>query len=278
MRTKTRTPQEERYMVPVVRSTFRILEELSESGTLRLSEISHRTGLAKSTVFRVLRSLDSLGYVLRDPEQREYALSPNLAELARPVAWSEPLRRISLPYMLELRQKFGETVNLGEIKLDRVVYLEVLPSEHALSVNERKGDWVYAHTSALGKAILAFSVPELVATIVSHRSLPALTPNTITDPRRFQEELERVRQQGYATDMQETNMLACCVAAPILDKHGIAIAAISISGAAVRFDPNSRAVQRALMRATQRISRHFGWEPAPLRRGKSRAGVSVPAA
>lgn len=265
-------------MVPVVRSTFRILEELSESGTLRLSEISHRTGLAKSTVFRVLRSLDTLGYVLRDPDQREYALSPNLADLARPVAWSEPLRRISIPYMLELRQKFGETVNLGEIKLDRVIYLEVLPSEHALHVNERKGDWVYAHTSALGKAILAFSLPELVATIVNQRSLPALTPNTITDPKRFHEELEHVREQGYATDIQETNMLACCIAAPILDKHGMAIAALSVSGAAVRFDPNSRAVQKALTRATQRISRQFGWEQpvGASRRPKARAG-SMPA-
>lgn len=256
---KNSSANESKYMVPVLRSTFQIMEELSQTGALKLNQITLRTGLPKSTVFRILRSLDQLGYILYDEEGKEYSLSPNLAELGRSVAWSEPLRKIALPQMLDLRRRFGETVNLGEVHLDRAVYLEVIPSEHPLDFDERRGSWVYVHASSLGKAILAFSHPEFVETVVSDRTLPALTPNTIVNPRDFLKELEQVRKQGYAFDLQEVNMLGNCVAAPIRDRHGTAVAAISISGPAARFKPKSPKVVEAVQRAAKKISKHFGW-------------------
>jgi IclR family transcriptional regulator, acetate operon repressor len=251
-----------RYLVPVVRSTFRILEELSSSGSLNLNEVTVSTGVPKSTVFRILSTLHHLGYVVRDEAKRTYAISPNLADLANDTASAEALRHAALPYMLSLRDEFGETVNLGRLHLDKVVYLEVVPSEYALRLNERPGASVWAHASAMGKCILADAPLDVVAAILDHRKLPALTPHTITDAEEFRHELRRVKERGYAFDREETTLLATCVAAPIRDAPGRAVAGMSISGPCSRFNPrrDKRAVA-GLLRAVAAISQQCSRRP-----------------
>jgi len=225
-----------RYLVPVLVSAFRILNELSHCGGLGLHEVTRRTGIPKSTVFRILSTLHHLGYILRD-EERIYRVSHSLASLASELSLSENLRRLARPHLLHLRDQFGETVNLGQLQLDKVVYLEVIPSEYALRLHERPGAAVPFHASALGKAILAFSPGDVVRGLLEGRALPALTSNTITAPVAFLRELSRVRRQGYALDREETMLLATCVGAPILDARGQALAALSISGPSSRFQP-----------------------------------------
>jgi len=262
-----------RYLVPVVRSTFRILEELSRSGGLNLNEITVRTRVPKSTVFRILSTLHHLGYVLRDEGSRSYAISPNLADLANDTASAEALRHTALPHMLGLRDEFGETVNLGHLQLDKVIYLEVVPSEYALRLNEKPGAKVWAHASALGKCILADAPLEVVAGILDHRKLPALTPHTITDAGEFRRELRRVKERGYAFDREETTLLATCVAAPIRDAQGRAIAAMSISGPCSRFNPRrDKRVVEGLLRAADAISQQCNRRPEmSVARPKTRA-------
>jgi len=252
-----------RYLVPVVRSTFQILEELSRAGSLNLNEITIRTGVPKSTVFRILTTLHHLDYVLRDESKRAYAISPNLADLANDTASAEALRHAALPYMIGLRDEFGETVNLGRLHLDKVVYLEVVPSEYALRLNERPGASVWAHASALGKCVLAEAPLDVVAGILDHRKLPALTPHTITDAEEFRRELRRVRERGYAFDREETTLLATCVAAPIRDAQGRPVAAMSISGPCSRFNPRrDKHVVGGLLRAVRALSPHAARTPA----------------
>lgn len=243
-------------MVPVVESTFRILEELARTGPIGLNEVTQRTALAKSTVFRVLSTLNELGYVVRS-ETRTYSIGYAMADLAGDNLQTEAIRRASLPHMLELRNRFGETVNLGQLQLDKVVYVEVVPSEYALRLHERHGATVPLHASALGKAILAFSDEAFAADILSG-DLLALTPNTITDAEQVLRELKRIRDRGYALDKGEISSLATCVAAPILNEQRRAIAAISISGPASRFNPvkNSDVVDN-LMKVADQISRQI---------------------
>lgn len=243
-----------RYSVPVVKSTFRILEELSRSNVLNLNELTVRTGIPKSTVFRVLSTLVGMGYVLRDPN-RAYMLSRKLSELVNDSAWVETLRRSALPAMLRLRDAYGETVNLGFLQFDKVVYLEVVPSEFALRLHERPGATVHAHASAIGKAILAFSAPGILESTITEQQLEKLTPNTIITIREFKAEIQRVKRKGVAFDREETSPLATCVGVPILDKNGFAIAAISISGPASRFQPKSGSpVIISLQKAAQEIA------------------------
>lgn len=244
-----------KYSVPVVRSTFRILEELGRAELLGLSEITQRTGISKSTVFRILSTLQELGYVLRDAD-RIYRISPTLAQLAGEEAAGEALRRLALPYMLQLRDKYGETVNLGVRYFDKITYLEVVPSEFALRLEEVRGASVPVHASALGKAILAFSPRSAVESLVRGRPLERITPNTVCDPEEFLAELKRVNNAGFAFDRGEGSVLAICVGAPILDAQGNALAALSISGPAQRFRPKKDSpVIASLLNVTTEISR-----------------------
>jgi DNA-binding IclR family transcriptional regulator len=244
-------------MVPVVRSTFRILEELSKSGALALNEVTQRTGISKSTVFRILTTLTQLGYVVRD-SGRSYYVSQAMGDLVTAEAGTEAIRRAALPQMLALRDQYGETVNLGQLEFDKVAYVEVVPSEYALRLHERPGATVCLHASALGKAILAFSDEELASSLILGRELQMFTRNTITDPEELRSELKRVRERGYAFDRGETSLLATCVAAPILNASGTAVAAISISGPTSRFNPRKDAgVIESLLKATSAISRQL---------------------
>lgn len=246
-----------KYSVPVVRSTFRILEALSRSELLGLREVTQETGIPKSTVFRILSTLVELGYVTRDPH-RNYRISPNLSTLVSDEAGTEELRRLALPLMLDLRDKYGETVNLAVQQSDKVTYVEVVPSEFALRLQESRGASVPAHASALGKAILAFSPQPAVRDLVLSHKLESVTEHTISDPAEFFAELKRVRHAGFAFDRGEGSMLAVCIGAPILDGDGNALAAMSISGPASRFNPKKDApVIRSLVRGTMELSHAF---------------------
>jgi len=245
------------YSVPVVRSTFGILEALSRADHLGLREVTEMTGVPKSTVFRVLSTLVDLGYVTRDAN-RNYRISPRLGHLVSDEAKTEELRRLALPLMLELRDKFGETVNLGVQQLEKVTYLEVVPSEFALRLQESRGASVPVHASALGKAILAFSPQDSVDHFIRGYKFERVTEHTIVDPDEFLTELKRVRNQGFAFDRGEDSLLAVCIGAPILGADGSALAAMSISGPASRFNPqkDSPAIS-SLMKATMKLSRTF---------------------
>lgn len=259
----------EKYMVPVLLSAFRTLKELSKAGPLPLNELTRRTNISKSTVFRILTTLHHLGYVIRDG-QRNYHVSQNLASLVSGESNSDLLRQAALPCMLQLRDGYGETVNLGRLQLDKVVYIEVVPSEFALRLSEWPGAQVAVHASALGKAILAFSPAGFAEGILRSRELPILTSKTIVDPEKLMAELRHVKARGYAFDRGETSMFATCVAAPILDAYGKSIAAMSISGPTSRFNPRRESpVLASLMKAAGQISRQLRERPAALDRSLS---------
>jgi IclR family KDG regulon transcriptional repressor len=244
-----------KYSVPVVRSTFQILEELSRSELLGLREVTQRTGIPKSTVFRILSTLVDLGYVTREAN-RNYRISPTLSRLVSDEAVTEAIRRLALPLMQKLRDEYGETVNLGVRYSDKVTYLEVVPSEFALRLQESRGASVKAHASALGKAILAFSPPDAVQEFIRNHELERVTQHTIANPDELLAELKRVRNTGYAFDRGEGSMLAVCIGAPILDSNGNAIAAMSISGPASRFNPRKDSpVVASLTRSTKDLAR-----------------------
>ena len=253
-RSKSLPSNPSRYLVPVVVSTFRLLDRLSGHTTASLHELSTTTGIPKSTVFRLLATLQHLDIVKRDETSKVYRLSAKSPGQALGLPGTEALRRAALPYMLDLRNEFGETVNLGYLQHDRVVYIEVVPSEFALRLSERPGASVEAYCTALGRSILAFSAEGVAASIVGKKMLPTVTPHTMVEPQLILEELARIRQQGYAVESEEGALQATCLGAPILDAQGLAVAALSISGPTHRFSPlANKKLLRALRRATREI-------------------------
>lgn len=251
-------PTSARYVIPVVRNTFQIISELAQTEALTLNEAARRTGIPKSTAFRILATLLHLGVAVRDAEHKTYRLGRMLGELTRENATTETLRRIALPHMLKLRKTFGETVNLGELQHDMIVYVEVVPSEYALRLSERPGATVWALSTALGRCILAFSPAPLYKSLMRGQKLPALTPFTITEPSRLVRELEKVKTQGFAIEHEESAPQATCIGVPILGVEGRAIAAISISGPTHRFRPaQDESISASLVAAAREIEREF---------------------
>ncbi len=245
-----------RYLVPVVVSTFRLLDRLSSHTSASLHELSTSTGIPKSTVFRLLATLQHLDIVKRDEPTKAYRLTAKSPGQALGLPSTELLRRAALPFMLELRNEFGETVNLGHLQHDRVVYIEVVPSEFALRLSERPGASVEAYCTALGRCILAFSPDGFADSILGKKMLPRLTPHTLVDPKLIRKELERIRTEGYAIETEEGALHATCLGAPILDEANLAIGALSVSGPTHRFAPLENAkLLKALRRAAREIGR-----------------------
>ena len=232
---------------------------------LSLGEIAARSGLAKSTAHRLLRTLELRGFVARNPVSGSYR--PGLKNFRG--FQGGPLVHRALA---DLAARSGETANLGALAGAMVLYVDRADSPQALRWQLGVGERVPAHCSGLGKAILAHLRADAVERVLPPR-LEALTENTITDRRGFLEQLAGVRRRGYALDDEEFMEGVRCVAMPIIGPGGEAVAAVSISGPAFRFtDEVIRSGVASLRRATTAIGRQLGFEPPD---GPARAGAAV---
>jgi DNA-binding IclR family transcriptional regulator len=216
-----------------------------------ISEIARRCGLPKSTAYRLIASLEEQGYVERRGVR--YSLGKRLFELGNQVSWCRPrnLRDTALPYLCELFSVTQRTVHLAVLDGTDVLYLEKLQAHEQPNAPTRVGGRVSARTTALGKAMLAFSPPATVEAAL--RVPPTLrTQYSIVLPKIFHSELTEVRRTRFAFDREEARLGLTCVAAPILRK-GTAVGAISISGPPPAFDP--AAVARRTREAADAIAR-----------------------
>jgi IclR family acetate operon transcriptional repressor len=218
---------------------FDVLELLAEHGEAKAGEIINALGVPRASVHRLLTVLQSRGYIERSSSLRTYRLGPGIRWLAlrsRP----STLHRLTERALADLRAKTGETVNLGVVRDGRIVYEATLDGAHVPRMSAVVGSELEAHATALGKAIVATVTEPARQALLRPAPYPALTPQTITEPEALDRELTLVAKRGFAVDDQETNIGAVCVAAPIVDEHGAAIAALSISGTTERLPPQRR--------------------------------------
>ena len=210
--------------------TLRILELISDSPKgLRLKEISEKTGFNKSTVYRFLVHLEREGYLIRNGSQA-YVLGIKFIEMATRGNWVEGLRSVSWPFLLELQRVVPETINLGVLDMDAVLYIDVLESPHAFRLVSTPGMKRPLHCTGLGKALLAFLPQPEQERLLAAFDFSRQTPRTITSQVRFRKELAQIREQGFAIDDEEAVVGSRCVAAPILDSKQRAIASVSVAG------------------------------------------------
>lgn len=220
---------------------------------LSLGEIAARSGLAKSTAHRLLRTLELRGFVARNPTSGSYR--PGLKNFRG--FHGGPLVHRALS---DLAERSGETANLGALVGSMVLYVDRADSPQALRWQLGVGERVPAHCSGLGKAILANINREAIERVLPEH-LEALTPHTITNRREFLAQLTEVRRRGYALDDEEFMEGVRCVAVPIIGPGGEALAAVSISGPAFRItDDAVRSGTALLHEATGAIGRQLGFE------------------
>ena len=237
------------------------LLRIGESGPrgLTLAECSAALGYSKPTVHRILRTLAARGFLTVDGERGRYTLG--VANLRLGMAFLEQLdlRDEARPILRELGERTGETVHLGVLDGSDVVYIEKVESRHAVRMFSQIGRTMPAHSTAIGKAILAYLPDDELARVLPER-LEARTPATITDRQQLLEHLAGVRRRGYSTDEIENEEGIRCVGAAIFDHTGVARGGVSVAGPASRVTPERTPELGELVRtAALEISRRIGF-------------------
>jgi IclR family transcriptional regulator, acetate operon repressor len=232
------------YSIRAVHRVCDILDLLQRSPDgAALPDLAVVISLPKSSAFRYLATLEQRRYVERDPVTGAYRAGSALL----PLRAHEPelLARRMRPHMEQLRDKLEETVNLGMLEGERVIYLEIVESHRAMRLAARRGDRDPIHSSALGKAIAAWMPAERVRAILASGGMPPMTGRTLTDPEAYLAQLELVRERGYAVDDGEHDADGRCVAVPVA--VGNLPAALSVSAPASRLGASQvEQVARAL--------------------------------
>lgn len=202
-----------------------------------ISEIGRELNLHKSTVHRTLATLEAKGFVHQNSDNGRYWLGTKIYAMGLLFGKKFSLADLIRPYAKRLFDEFQEVVNVSILDKDSkddyksIMILKEADERKVLSVNPNLGSSSDAHVSSVGKCLLAFSKD-----IKFNRSKPLkkYTENTISDWEDLLIETEKIREQGYAVDNEEQEIGLFCIGAPILDKNGEAIAAISISGPTAR--------------------------------------------
>ena len=201
---------------------------------LRLTDISQRLGLHKSTTHRLLSLLKKKRLIIADAASQLYSLGPGVVELAWIILRQQDLRTVCAPYLERLRQATNETVSLYIRMGDRRVCIEELESSQEIKYSQTLGLATPLHVGAPGKVLLAFLPPAELEAILATLPLTPLTARTITDRTQLLEELAIVRQRGYAVSEGERARWTSAVAAPIWDWSGKLIATLSVLGPSQR--------------------------------------------
>jgi len=222
-------------------------------------EAATRLKIAKSSAHDLMSSLAQLGFLNRTEENR-YRLGWRLVTLSETLLATTELRKEAHPVMEELAAQYQETIHLAVLDGTQAVYVDKLEGKQAVRVELTSlGARLYAHCSALGKVLLAYSPEVEVKRIIQTAGLPSFTPNTITDEAELAQALAKIRKQGYAYDLEEIMPDLCCVAAPIYNHNGQVIAAISMSIPAYRFKRSQTEFRESILRAAKTISARLGY-------------------
>ncbi len=238
----------ESYIVQPIARALRVLEYVAREGReLTLTEIHTRLELPKTTCFRYLQTLRAAGLIDHDTASDRYRGGEKLARLSDAPVRS-PLVQAALPAMRTLRDRFNETVNLAERIGKDVVYREIVESRRSLRMQARVGAHDPAHTTALGKALLAALPPERLLQHLPAR-LMARTDETLTTLAALHRELRLARERGWASDHSENEDDTWCVGVALGES-----AALSLSAPASRMNATlEREMGEALIEAAQEI-------------------------
>ncbi|GAA4552850.1 IclR family transcriptional regulator [Amycolatopsis samaneae] len=224
-----------------------------------LDQLAEEVGVHKSTVLRLLRTLESHHFVRREGV-RHYRLGSALFDLANQALESNDVRRSAQPALAALNERTGHTVHLASYEDGEVVYIDKYEGTHSVRMYSRIGKRAPLHCTAVGKVLVADMPATRREEIARSIDYVVLTPNTIASPEAFLAELTRVAEQGYAVDDAEHEDFIHCVAAPIRGADGDVLAAASMSVPKVLLDFDGLlALVPELLAATEEASVHSGW-------------------
>jgi IclR family pca regulon transcriptional regulator len=234
-----------------------------ETPSLTLTEITHRTGLNKATVFRFVATLEQAGYLVRDPETKRYTPGLKVLQLGFAAISSLELRQVARPFLEELSQRVGETVSLSILDGTEIIYVDRVRNRQIVGVVLGLGSRLPAHCTSMGKAMLANLEHVELEDRLGQAALRPCTPKSLVDSGTLNSELEKIRQQGYAINDEELEIGLRAVAAPIWDSSNKVCGAINVTGSAAMISSKRLIHDLApeVMKTASGISLALGYTP-----------------
>lgn len=231
-----------------------------ENKELRLSDISERLGLNKSTVHGIISTLKYHGFISQDDETQKYRLGIRFIRFGDLVVNSLNIRNVAMPVIVEVCNKIEETVHVAMLDGTDVVWIEKKECNKSIKTSTTIGARLPAYTTADGKIIISYQNKDKIKTYIPKR-IPQHTKNTITNKADFIKKLEEMKQKGYAIDNEEFVEGIKCVAAPIFDHDGKVRFSLSTTGPAFRMkDDKIKELIVIIKEAANEISRRIGYK------------------
>lgn len=246
--------------VSSVMKVFGILQALGEERDHGITELAQRVMMSKSTVYRFLQTMKALGYVTQEGESEKYSLTLKLFELGAKALQNVDLIRSADVQMRELSRLTKETIHLGALEEDSIVYIHKIDSLYNLRMYSRIGRRNPLHTTAIGKVLLAWRERAEVRDILKDVEFKRSTANTIVSSEALIEVLDQVKLQGFGEDNEEQEEGLRCIAVPVFDRFGVVIAGLSISFPTIRFSEEAKSDYVAMLhRAARTLSAEMGY-------------------
>ncbi|WP_286885853.1 IclR family transcriptional regulator [Aneurinibacillus sp. UBA3580] len=254
---KTNTNQD--YLLSSVKNALRILRSFSiDEPEKKVTELALSLGLGKSTVSRLLATLASEGFVIKDPETQKYRLGLSILNLNTVATSNLEINRESFPTLQRLVNEIMETAHIAVLEGTDVVYLNKVECKHPVQILSHIGRRNPVHCTSSGKVILANQEEEVIEQFIEN-GLQKYTINTITDPHDFRATLKTIREQGYAISIEEIREGVASIAAPIRDYTGKVVYAISVIGPIHRMNPYNPSIINKVKSAAKEISDKLGY-------------------
>lgn len=242
----------------IERAALILMELAKHSSGISLADFSRRTGIAVGTLHRTIVILKRYDLVRERPDGL-LGIGVSAAMLAAAFFEGLDIRQEAAPILADISLKTQETVHLGILASPNIVYIEKIDSPNAVRMVSRVGGTNPALTTAIGKSVLAFSDDDYVSRVIADSSTLL---GDLVDEKELRRDLELTRTRGYSTDPEGNEPGIRCVAAPVFDSTGLAVAGISVSSPAHRFDvANEAALGELIANSCAELSRRMGYSP-----------------
>jgi len=221
----------EQYIIESLTRGLYVLSQFDpEHPSLSMTDLIKLTDIKKATMYRILMTLEHSGYLEYDPETRQYRPSIRVLSLGFTALSRLDLRQLARPYLERLAETLELTASLSILDGLDVVYIDRVRNREIVGVVLGLGSRISAHCSSMGKAMLAFLPQAELDSRLNGVSLSPCTPQSVTELEIFRQDLDRVREEEVAFNIDELATGLRAVAAPIFDRNGRAVAAINVSG------------------------------------------------
>jgi len=253
-----------KYPVQTVEKALEIIELLTGNQYIdgvSISELSKELDLGKSTVHRIIETMEAKGYIHQDNDTKKYHLSWKLFELGNSIPRRRNLFTMDTTLLQALCDKFQETVNMGVRVDDSVVTIHKINPTSSLIANLQIGTREALHATAMGKALMSQMTREEIVKLLGTGPYEQFTSKTIKDVDQLTENVNIIRGRGYSLDDEEYSAGLTCISVPLKNYRNEIVAAISISGATIRMTEDKlNEIQKELKHVAERLSAYLGWQ------------------